>query len=210
MAKSQRERIDKLEDQLKERDRRIADLKTDVARLEDLVTRQAEHIQDCGDQIDRWIAAFDMVLDDNGMWKWSRDFVEGHQWYEKYGAIVRDWNRFVPEYNAAIGHGRNVGRPLAASEAQIEQVRKLHKQGMSLRGIVDETSLGLQTVRTIIDQRDRKDRTARNHLERIKPDREQERSWLAKKRMRDALPKSINVTRATCDELAKEAKGLTR
>jgi hypothetical protein len=46
----------------------------------------------------------------------------------------------------------------AASEAQ---VRKLHKGGMSLRGIVDETSLGLRTVRTIVEQSENRDRTSR-------------------------------------------------
>jgi hypothetical protein len=36
-------------------------------------------------------------------------------------------------------------------------------------------------VRTIVDQGDRRDRTTRKYLERIKPDRERERAWLAKK-----------------------------
>jgi hypothetical protein len=36
---------------------------------------------------------------------------------------------------------QHVGRPFAASEAQAARVRKLHKQGMSLRGIVDQLRL---------------------------------------------------------------------
>jgi hypothetical protein len=50
---------------------------------------------------------------------------------------------------------RNVGRPLAASEAQCATVLKLHKAGTSLRAIAEETSLGLRTVRTIVDGRKR-------------------------------------------------------
>lgn len=42
------------------------------------------------------------------------------------------------------------GRPLAATEAQIAEVRKLRKAGGSLRDIASQTGLGLQTVRTIL------------------------------------------------------------
>jgi hypothetical protein len=42
---------------------------------------------------------------------------------------------------------------------------------MSLRDIVEETGLCLQTVRNIIDQKRGSDRTRLKHLERIGPDR---------------------------------------
>jgi DNA-binding CsgD family transcriptional regulator len=48
------------------------------------------------------------------------------------------------------GHAQPVGRPLAASEAQQATVRRLRKAGKSLRWIAEETSLGLNTVRTIV------------------------------------------------------------
>jgi Helix-turn-helix domain of resolvase len=54
----------------------------------------------------------------------------------------------VPVLNAGV---QDVGRPLAASEAQAATVTKLHKAGKSLRAIVDETSLSPRTVRTIVD-----------------------------------------------------------
>jgi hypothetical protein len=115
----------------------------------------------------------------------------------------------VPNYNAIItASPRNVGRPLAASDAQRAQVLKLRKQGMSLRGICDETNLGLQTVRTIVDQGERRDRTTRKHLERIAIDRTAEVRWRARKRTRDSLPKRINETLANGRELVKAAKGL--
>jgi hypothetical protein len=202
-----RERIAELEDELKQRDRRVKELRADIAKLEDLVTRQDEHIQECADQIDRWIQAFDMVQDEDGLWEWSRDLVEGTEWLDKYCALLKEWNRFVPEYNAAV-RPRNVGRPLGASDAQIEQVLRLYKSGASLRSIAEETSLGLRTVRTIIDRPDWRDRASRKHLERIKPDVAGERAWLAKSRVRKALPRQITAARKTCDDLHKEAKGL--
>jgi hypothetical protein len=208
-APSLRERITALEDELKQRDRRIQELKADAVKLEDLIARQSDHIRDCADQIDRWIQAFDMVQDEDGLWNWSGDFVGGEEWFRKYKNILKDWNHFVPEWNAVMRH-RNVGRPLAASDAQVEQVLKLHKAGLSLRGIAEETSLGLRTVRTIVERPDWRDRAGRKHLERIRPDVAAERAWLAKSRMRAALPKSIDATRKACDELRREAKSLTR
>jgi hypothetical protein len=50
---------------------------------------------------------------------------------------------------------------LAASEAQIEEVRALHKDGKSRRFIVGRTGLGERTVRTIIEKKQGKDRTSR-------------------------------------------------
>src|SRR6516164_9820060 len=106
---------------------------------------------------------------------------------------------------------RNVGRPLAASEAQVAEVRKLHRQGRSLRGIADDTSLGLPTVRTIVGQMNGDDRTIRKHrdrLERIEIDRQQMAEWKRQRRTRDALPKRIQATLKQGGELAKEARGL--
>ena len=56
--------------------------------------------------------------------------------------VLREWNRFVPKYNAIV-RAQSVGRPLAASDAQQHQVIKLRKAGKSLRGIVGETGLGI-------------------------------------------------------------------
>jgi hypothetical protein len=51
-----------------------------------------------------------------------------------------------------------------------------------LRGIAEDTSLGLRTVRTVVNQRDGTDRTTIKRLERIDPDRARERRWQAKPR----------------------------
>jgi hypothetical protein len=148
-----------------------------------------------------------MEQNDKGEWVFKASFVEGDEWFSKYRAMVQDWNRFVPEYNAVV-RPRNVGRPLAASEAQCDQVRRLRKVGTSLRDIADETSLSLQTVRTIVDQAAGVDRTTLKHLARINPDRARERQWRAKSQSRKALPKQIAAWEKTVAELRKEVKGL--
>jgi hypothetical protein len=90
------------------------------------------------------------------------------------------------------------------------QVLKLRKRGMSLRDIADETSLGLNTVRTIVGRTNGTDRTSIKHLRRIDPDRAHMRAWTAKRQARDALPRRIHQLRENGDELLKEAKGLGR
>jgi hypothetical protein len=60
----------------------------------------------------------------------------------------------------------------------------MHKAGMSLREIAEETSLGVRTVRTIIDKGDGVDRTTVKYLQRVKP--EDAAAWRSRKRTRDA------------------------
>jgi Helix-turn-helix domain of resolvase len=91
---------------------------------------------------------------------------------------------------------RDLGRPLAASDAQCAQVRKLRKAKMSLREIAEETSLSLQTVRTIIGCEARSDRTSVKRLQKVDPDHAAVTAWKARKRTRDALPRRINETLA--------------
>jgi hypothetical protein len=142
-----------------------------------------------------------------GDWTFASWLGDRDKEYAECRALIREWNGAVADFNAVYGGKRNVGRPLGASDAQVEQVRRLHKQGVSLRGIVDETSLGLRTIRTIVDQPERKDRTSRKYLERIKLEG---RAFKARKRTRDSIPKRLNAVLKTARELAKEAKGLTR
>lgn len=196
-----------LEDELKQRDDRIRELRADLDKAEKLVWEMREHVEDAGTLINSWIEAFNMVQEADGTWEWSTAFVEGEEWFKKYAALVAQWNRFVPEWNAMV-RPRNVGRPLAASDAQVAEVLKLHKAGGSLRGIAEDTSLGFATVRTIVSQKNGTDRTTVKHLERIDPDRAAAARWRARKRTRDALPKRINETLTKGRELVKEAKGL--
>jgi hypothetical protein len=201
------DQVAKLEDELKQRNRQIADLKRDLDKANDLVVRQHEHLRDASDMIDQWKQAFEMEQNDKDEWVWKASFTEGDEWFAKHQAIVRNWNAFVPRYNAVV-QPRNVGRPLAASDAQVVQVRALRKRGMSLRNIAEETNLGLPTVRTIVGRVDGTDRTTLKHLKRIDPDRAAQRQWQAKSQSRKALPKRIAAWEKMRDELRKEAKGL--
>jgi len=204
---TQEERVAEREDALKEKERRLQELKTDLDKANDLIERQAEHVQDSSDLIDSWIEAFGMELGDDGMWKWRESFAQGREWHDKYVNLVRKWNREVESFNAKVRR-RNVGRPLGASDAQRQTVLKMRQVGKSLRAIAEETSLGLNTVRTIVDQRDERDRTSVKHLERIRRDMGEERTWQSRKRTRDGLPRRINALQHQGEELRKEAKGL--
>ena len=209
MRQPKSDRIAELEDELKQRDAHIKELRTDLNKAEQLIGEMREQVEDTNALVEAWIECFDMVLNDDGKWTTAEWIKDCEAYHDRYVELLKQWNKFVPRYNAAILQ-RNVGRPLAASEAQAERVRKLHKQGMSLRGIVEETSLGLRTVRTIVDQGDGRDRTTIKHLERIDPDRKLEASWRARQRTRDALPKRITETLTKGRELVKEARGLKR
>jgi len=208
----EQDRIAELEDTIKQRDRRIEGLRQEIDEQRDLIDRMEEEIEESNQTIESWIHGFDMETNEAGDYVWKASFVYGDEWYDKYKELLRKWNKFVPDYNAmvAVTSERNVGRPLAASEAQCDHVRELREQGMSLRGIAEETSLGLNTVRTIVSKKNGTDRTSIKYLSRIDPDRARMRMWEAKRQQRNALPKRINELLKTNNKLIKEAKGLGR
>ena len=118
--------------------------------------------------IEDWIAADELELGDDGLYRLSATVSTKYdELLDRYVALVKDWNKFVGEYIAVIAP-KDVGRPLAASDAQVAQVLKLRKEGTPYRLIVDETGLGLQTVRTIIGRKDRTDRTTKKRMERTR------------------------------------------
>ena len=104
MAKPKPDRIAELEDKLKQRDRRIADLRRDLDKERDLVTRLNEHLRDAVDTVDVLKQAFEMEQNDKGEWVWKQSFVEGEEWFEKYVALLKEWNQMVSEYNCRPRH----------------------------------------------------------------------------------------------------------
>lgn len=102
---------------------------------------------------------------------------------------------------------RNVGRPIAASDAQQEQVLKHHKAGKSLRWIAEAMTLSRRTVDTIVKRADGTDRATLRRLQRIAPDKFADARERARARTRDALPQRINAFLAEGRELLKESKG---
>jgi uncharacterized coiled-coil protein SlyX len=201
-------RIAELEDALGEKERRLQELKADLDKASDLVQRQDAHIRDCAETIEAVKAAFEMTLRDDGVWVWNEAVVAGEKWHDRYIDLVHKWNRNVADFNATMVRRRNVGRPLAATDAQRQAVIKLRAAGKSLRAVATQTSLGLTTVRTILDQRERRDRDSMKHFERIRQDTVEERTWQSQKRTRRALPGRIDILRRQGDELRKEAKAL--
>ena len=205
----QTDRIAKLEDEVKQLKRQNAELRVERDAADKLVAAQADHIEDANAFMDRLVEALDLVLDDNGQWTWNEWVQKRDELWEKNQELIRDWNAFVPKYNAVVApRVRNFGRPLAASPAQQADVLKRRKAGESLRGIAEDTGLSFQTVRTIVDKPDRKDRATLARLERRQRDRHAEAGERLRKKARDALPRHINEMIKRGAELRKRAKGL--
>src|SRR5262245_34614889 len=223
MAKPKPSRLAKLEDELKQRDARIRELRADLNKAEMLISEEREHVESANAAIEAWIEAFDMVQDENGKWTyapWVDNCVAASK---RYDELVKKWNRHVTQFNRII-RPRNVGRPLGANEAQIAQVRKLRQAGKSLRGIAAVTDLRLATVRTILDRDSGSDRMTKKRWQKLHPgekweDRDytpvselarieakREEPW--RERTRRNLPKRITETLDRGHELVKAAKGL--
>jgi hypothetical protein len=201
-------RIGDLQDELKAKDRRIAELRDEIDGQRALVTRLREHIEDNDNAFEQFIEAFGLVQGEDGKWTNAASIAEHDKLVDQWNELVREWNAYLPIINGAP---RNVGRPLAASEAQRAEVLRLHKAGRSLRGICDDTSLGLQTVRTVVAQGNGTDRTTRKHrqrFERIEIDRMAMARQKRQRRDRKAMPRRINAVLEEGRELVKEAKGL--
>jgi hypothetical protein len=193
-------------DELRQRDRLIAEHRQEQDEANDLIRRFREHADDYDATLEGWCETFGMELTDKG-WTWKPFWDEYAELHQKYYDLVRRWNRAVPILNAGL---QDVGRPLAVSEAQVANVMRLHKAGRSLRWIVEETSLSLRTVRTIIERKLGTDRTTKARREKIEIDKFQRARWKSQKRTGDALPKRVNALIETGNALVTEAKGLGR
>jgi hypothetical protein len=203
--KSLQARVAELEDELKQRDARIRELRNDLNKAEALIFEEREHVEGANALIDSWIEAFDMRQDENGKWSYSPYFEAAQIARDRYDALLKKWNRHVTLFNNTIAP-RNVGRPIAASEAQQAQILRHHKAGKSERWIAEEMTLSRRTVTTVIGKGAGTDRTTRKHLERIDPGRFREEPW--RTRTRASLPKRITETLARGAEVVKAAKGL--
>ncbi len=205
-----RARIEELEVDLGHRDEQIKELRDERRRAVDLVDEMRDSIEDSNTLIDSWIEAFDLELRDGG-YSWNRHRLvdQYSDLLEKHNKLVREWNKFIGDYNRTVAP-RNFGRPLEASEAQIKKVCQLHKAENSLRAIATKTSLGLRTVRTIVDKDAGTGRIGKrtNLLRKREIDRLRAAEHRSHKRIRDGLPKRITETRKRGEELIKAAKGL--
>jgi hypothetical protein len=193
------------EDEIAHRDRRIVELREEVDQLRDLVRRMEEDVEESDNVIESWKETFDTELTDSGSWTWKPFWDQQAALVDKYNELVRRWKKYLP-----LIRRQNVGRPLAASHAQCEQVRKLRKAGRPLRSIADETGLGLNTVRTIVVKAEGTDRATKGHWRRIEPDRAEATRWKRQRRTGNALPGQAQRAVENGRALLKEAKGLGR
>ena len=183
------------ERELKWRAERIDELKSELDKDRDLIRRFNEWAHDNTSFVESFIAT------------WGEGTDEYNKLVDKYEDLRARFNKLVGRYNRYIVVVQPIGRPLAASEAQEQDVLKRRKAGGSLRGIAEEMSLSLRTVRTIVGRADRTDRTTTKRKLKLgiepKP-----ASELARRRGLNAMPRRVTGLLKDKDELVKEAKGL--
>jgi len=205
-----RAQIAELEDRIKQRDRRIDELKAEKTEVLDTADSLREQVEDLLDLQDRWIEVFELVPDDDGKYSyadgWNRLVGKYNALLETHNKLVRQWNRYVGDRYA-----RDPGRPLAASDEQVKRVRKMRKDGESLRNIAGKTGLGLRTVRTIIEQEEAvAGRTSKRLEDRRRREiaRLRQAEWRARKRTVDDFPKRLAAVLDGARDAVKAAKGI--
>ncbi len=208
--------IEILRENLRHVRRRLAEREHDLAAADALVTETRQSTEKQGELFARWIEVFDMELDTDGKWIFDRDQTELWTKYDELLdrnlKLLRDWNRFVPKYNATFADERpprGKGRPRAASEAQQAEVIKLRQQGLSYGAIVDATGLSAKTVRTITTA-PIKAAEERQKLKRQILNKEAAARYRARLRGRALLETEINDSAKRQAALIKAAKGLGR
>jgi len=199
------QRIADLERELARKDERIAELRDEVDEGRELMHRMEEHVQERDEYLEAFCSTFGLELNSDGKWT-NGAFIERHnRLCDAYSDLLGRYNKLVVSWNRGIADKLPVGRPVAASEAQQERVRKLHKAGHSSRWIAEELTLSRRTVTTILDKDMGADRTSQRHrkrlgLEPVKKD------W--RRASMDRLPKAATKLRAAAADLLQEAKGL--
>ena len=119
-----------------------------------------------GELLERWIEVFDMQMNEDGNWLFDSaqtELWEKHaELLDEFNKLQRDWNRFVPKYNAVVADQplRGRGRPRAASEAQ--EAEACGQRAAPHSVIVAATGLSAKTVRTIVTAPQKAERERRS------------------------------------------------
>ena len=200
-----RDNLQRLRKTVEEQRMELEEARTLVASMKEQVEKEAELRQS-------WIDVFEMQLDDDGSWKFNPNQNELWQKHEDllsdYEALIAKWNKFVPRVQRRRTTPVPVkarGRPLGATDDQIDLARQLRDEGRSYRQIVDRTGLSLQTVRTIITGPE-KAKEARQKLVRHILNNEAAARYRARKRQRDAIPARIGEVEKKSAELISAAR----
>src|SRR3954453_17412179 len=97
-------RIADLEAELHAREEKIKQLIVERDEANNLADRMREHTEDLVATVDQWTEAFEMQRGTDG--KWAFDPQQSEFWdkhlllQERHARLVRDWNKFIVEYNA--------------------------------------------------------------------------------------------------------------
>jgi hypothetical protein len=196
------QKIADLERELKFRDRRINELKSEIDGLRQAISDMEEWVKERDAYLEEFITTFGLELDNDGFYR-NGDFIRRHQQlFDDYNALVTRQNKLVRRFNANIASVQPVGRPIAASEAQQDRVLKLHK-AKSPRWIADEMGLSRRTVTTVIEKSDGTDRTTSKHRVRLglEPKRNDWRQAAITN-----LPRRATGLRKEAKKLLKEAR----
>jgi hypothetical protein len=197
------QKIVDLERELQFRDRRINDLKNEIDGLRQAVREMEDWVTERDAYLEQFITTFGLELDNDGHYR-NGDFIQGHQRLaDDYNALVGRHNKLVRCFNANIVGVQPMGRPLAASEAQQDQILKLHKARKSSRWIAEELGLSRRTVTTVITKSEGTDRTTSGHRLRLglQPKR---KDWRQAAIM--SLPRHATELRKDAKKLLKEAR----
>ena len=113
------EKLLEYEFEAKDPSNRIAFLKGENDELAKAIAEQSELLEDSRAQIEQWIDAFKMEQNANGNWDYAPWMTEQDEWAEKFFELRKQWNKFVPEYNAVVApKRRNFGRPPGGRKVQ--------------------------------------------------------------------------------------------
>jgi hypothetical protein len=202
-------RIADLERELRFRDDRInelkTELKTELDEQRELVNSMEEHVKECDEYLEYFITTFGLVMDDDGKWSNGEFITEHNALVDRINDLRDRYNKLVGRFNRNIAKVNPVGRPIAASETQQAEIVKHHKRGKSSRWIAEEMSLSRRTVTTIIGKLDGSDRTSNRRRMQLglEPKR---KDWRPAAMTR--LPRQAGKLLEKGQELLKEAKGL--
>jgi hypothetical protein len=112
-------RIADLGHELRLKDQRISELKDEIDRDRELLRRMEERLKEGEEYLETFITTFGIELNDDNCWTWG-------PYIAAQNALVDKHNDLISRYNKLVGIvNRNpIGRPIAASEAQQEQVAR--------------------------------------------------------------------------------------
>jgi hypothetical protein len=152
---------------LKQRDRRIAELKRDLDKANALVEEMREQVQDGFDLIASWIEAFGMKLADDGKWYYD-DWVES---CIKFPRQIHSPPQGLEQVRSRLQRHRGPAPrndlPALRNCNTVWRCASLAASGRPTLRIAEKTSLGLNTISTFIDKDAGTDRTTRRHIERV-------------------------------------------